>query len=139
MAKTVVVQTINNRMRFKCSTCGARRNSSVLPNLRRKSMRCHKCGVITRCILNRRAAPRGLQGGKVNMITNEGNEFEVNVHDISRHGVGLSIPVKASRARKIAKGQQVRFNCRWNPSLMGSSRFVVMSNDGQRIGVKKIS
>lgn len=138
MAKTVVFQVINNRMRFKCGSCGARRNSTVPKGIRRKSVRCHNCGTITRCILNRRADPRGVQGGKVTMITNEGKEVDVNIHDISRSGIGLIIPIKVSRARKIVKGQEVRFNCRWNPRLIGSSRFVVMSNDGQRIGVKKI-
>ena len=137
MAKTAIFQVINNRMLFKCASCGAKRHSSVLSNIRRKNVKCHKCDAVTRGILNRRANRRELQSGKVLMITNEGKEIEVNIHDISRDGVGIDIPVRASRARKIVKGQEVRFNCKWNPRLMGSDRFVVMSNDGQRIGVKK--
>jgi len=138
MAKTAIIQVINNRMRFKCGNCGAKRSSSVLSGVRRKSMQCHKCKTTTRCTLNRRVTPRESQCGKVLLITSEGRELEVNIHDISRTGFGLVIPLKVSRARKILKGQKVRFNCRWNPTLMGSGYYQVVSNDGQRIGVKRI-
>ncbi|MCK5604700.1 hypothetical protein KAR91_22615, partial [Candidatus Pacearchaeota archaeon] len=71
MGKTVNFRVINNRMQFRCSTCGAKRNFPVPANLRRKNMRCHKCGVVTKCMLNRRAIPRELQSGQAVMITSE--------------------------------------------------------------------
>ena len=72
------------------------------------------------------------------MITSEGKEIDVNIHDISMGGIGLDISIRAARARAVAIGQEVHFRCSWNPRLLGNARFVVQNNNGQRIGVKKI-
>lgn len=139
MGKMIVFRVVNNRMQFKCSACAAKRNFPIQANIRSKNMRCHKCGTITRCLLNRRITPRELHSGKAIMITSEGKEIAVNIHDISMNGgIGLDIPIRAARARTVKTGDEVRFNCKWNPRLLGSGRFIVINNNGQRIGIKKV-
>ncbi len=139
MANLVNFRIINNRMQFRCPKCGAKRNFPVQGNIRKKNMRCHKCGKVIGCVLNRRATPRQLQSGIATMITNEGKEISVNIHDISATGIGIDIPITIARARIIKTGQKVRFNCKWNPRLLGSGYFVIINNSGQRIGVRKAS
>lgn len=139
MAKVKKFRVINNRIQFRCVACGAKRNLPVQPNIRSKNVRCHKCAVITRCSLNRRTTARTLQSGKVTMITEEGKEIVVNIYDISTDGgYGFELPIRASRAKTVKIGEEVRFNCKWNPRLLGSGRFKVISSNGQRIGVKKV-
>lgn len=140
MNKTSNIRVVNNRMQFRCASCGAKRNFPVLPNIRIKNMRCHKCGVITRCLLNRRITTRELHSGKVIMLTTEGKEITVNLHDISMNGgFGVDLPIRASRARTVKVGDEVRFNCKWNPRLLGSGRFKVINSNGQRLGIKKVA
>ena len=134
--RTVTFRVVNNRMQFRCSRCGARRNVPVPANLRRKNIRCHKCETVIKCMLNRRATPRQVQSGKAEMIINEGKKIEVNIYDISIDGIGIDIPFRAVRA--IAIGQKVRFSCSWNSRLIGNSYFVVKSIKGHRAGLKKI-
>lgn len=139
MGRMIVFRVINNRMQFKCSSCAAKRNFPVQSSIRSKNMRCHKCDAITRCVLNRRITPRELHSGKAVMITGEGKEIAVNVHDIAMNGgIGLDIPIRAARARTVKIGQEVRFNCKWNPRLLGSGRFKVINCNGQRVGIKKV-
>ena len=139
MGKMIVFRVINNRMQFKCAVCAAKRNFPIQANIRSKNMRCHKCDTITRCLLNRRITPRELHSGKAIMITSEGKEIAVIIHDISMNGgIGLDIPIRAARARMVKPGEEVRFNCKWNPRLLGSGRFIVINTNGQRIGIKKV-
>ena len=141
MKNAIVFRVINNRMHFKCATCSAKRNLPVQPDIRGKNIRCHKCDAITKCVFNRRVAPRELQSGEVIMITKEGKELTVNIHDISTNGglgFGFDIPLRAARARTISVGQEVHFNCKWNPRLLGSGRFKVINSRGQRIGIQKM-
>ncbi len=139
MGRTVSFRVINNRVQFKCSACGAKRSYPIRANLRRKNMRCHKCGAITQCLLNRRIINRELQSGKATLITSEGKEIEVNIHDISTGGgIGVDLPVSAMRSGVVRVGQNVRFRCMWNSRLLGSGMFKVVNSNGQRVGVKKI-
>ncbi len=139
MGKKIIVRVINNRMQFKCPSCAARRNYPVQPNIRSKNIRCSKCQSITRCTLNRRTTPRELSSGKAIMLTNEGKHIEVNIHDISIDGgIGIDIPIAAARARTVTPGAEIRFNCKWNPRLLGSGSFKVINSNGQRLGIKKM-
>lgn len=139
MGKLIVFRVINNRMQFKCEQCDARRNFPVQPSIRSRNIRCHKCDAVTRCLLNRRLTRRELQSGKANMITREGRNIVVNLHDISVDGgLGLELPIRAARAKVVKIGEEVRFNCKWNPRLLGSGRFKVVSSDGQRLGIQKV-
>lgn len=138
MGRMIVFRVINNRMQFKCSACGAKRNFPVQANIRSKNMRCYKCGATTRCSLDRRITSRMLQSGKATMLTAENKEIAVFVHDISMNGgIGLDIPIRAARAQTVKIGEEVHFNCKWNPRLLGSGRFEVINCNGQRVGVKK--
>lgn len=139
MGKKILVRVINNRVQFKCSSCAARRNYPVQPHIRCKNIRCHKCHVMTSCTLNRRLTTRELSSGNAILITNEGKTIEVFIHDISINGgIGLDIPITAARARTVKVGTEVRFNCKWNPRMLGSGRFKVINSKGQRIGIKKV-
>ncbi len=140
MGKMIIFRVINNRMQFKCEMCEARRNLPVQPNIRNRNIRCHKCGAITRCQLNRRLTRRELQSGKATMVTREGRKIAVNIHDISINGgLGLEIPMRIARAKVVKVGEEVRFECKWNPRLLGSGRFQNIINDGQqRLGIKNL-
>ncbi len=138
MSKTRTFPVVANRIQFRCPECKTRKFSAVQPNLRRKSMRCLKCGEITKCILDRRSKARELHGGKIVMVTQGGRNLEVFLHDISVDGIGIELPVKALRARKMTTGRQVRFKCSWNPSLLNGS-FIVNNIKDQRIGIQKTS
>ena len=137
MGKTRTFQVVANRIQFRCPECRARKFSTVQPNLRRKSMRCLKCGEMTKCILDRRCKARELHGGKIVMVTQGGKNLEVFLHDISVDGIGIDLPVKALRAGKITAGRQVRFKCSWSPGLLNGS-FIVNNIKDQRIGIQKV-
>lgn len=139
ISKTINCRVISNRMQFRCSSCGAKRNLPVQANLRRKKIRCHKCGNVTNCKLNRRANPRESQSGKAVMITSEGKKIDVNIFDISMNGIGIEIPHSAVRSQTVSIGKKVRFECKWNPRLIGNNYFVVRNKNGQRIGLEKIT
>lgn len=100
-------------------------------------MQCSKCGEITKCIVDRRAKPRTLHGGKIVMVTQEGTDLEVYLHDISVDGIGIDIPAKTMRSSKLKKGRRVKFKCNWNPGLFTNGSFVVNNIKDQRIGVEK--
>ncbi len=72
------------------------------------------------------------------MITEGGRHLEVYLHDISVNGIGINIPVKILRSRKLKTGRKVRFKCNWNPKLFNSGSFMVHSIKDQRIGIKKV-
>ena len=138
MGKTRNFDVVNNRIRFKCPSCGARRNSALPSNLRRKNIRCHKCGEIIRCMFNRRSRPRHTHLGKVEMITKDNKNLDVNLRDISAEGIGIEMPLGSLRSRKIAIGHQVRFKCRWNSQLLDAGYFTVTTIKDQRVGLKKV-
>lgn len=138
MGKTRNFNVINNRIQFKCPACGARRNSALPPTLRKKNIRCHKCNEVVRCIFNRRVNPRVSHLGKIEMVTRDGKNLDVNLRDISARGIGLDIPIGSLRSRKIAIGHKVRFKCRWNPRLLDTGYYVVKTIKDQRIGLQKL-
>jgi hypothetical protein len=90
-------------------------------------------------MLNRRAHPRQSQSGKAVMITTEGKKIDVNIFDISMNGIGIEIPHSARRSQTVLIGKKVRFECNWNPRLIGNNYFVVRNKNGQRIGLEKIT
>lgn len=137
MSRTLVFKVVRNRMQFKCPHCGVRRSLSVPPSVRRKSLRCHKCGETVRCSLNRRAYPRESLSGKMMMIMPEGEELEVYLTDMSPNGAGFDLSISAIRRNKIAVGKEVRFSCSWGKHLLGSGTWVIVNFKGQHIGVKK--
>lgn len=138
MGKTKTFRIINNRLQFRCASCGAKRSFSIPPHLRGKNIRCHKCGEITRCSFNRRGTLRELQSGKAILITDHGKEVDIFLTDMSTKGIGFELSLKAARARVIQVGDQVRLHCSWNQHLLSGSRFVVQNINGQRVGVKKM-
>jgi hypothetical protein len=101
-------------------------------------MRCTNCGEVTTCMIDRRARPRTLQGGKLMMVTQGGIDLEVSLHDHSVDGIGIDIPAKTLRSSNIKAGRQVRFKCSWNPRLINNGSFVVNNIKDQRIGVEKV-
>ncbi len=138
MAKSQTYKVINNRIQYKCVECHAKRNLPVPPNVRSRSVRCHKCGELSRCKLNRRQNPRQLQSGKVIVITRQKREIEVQLHDISPEGVGFDVAVGATRS-SIALKQEIKFRCGWNPRLFGRGQFIVQNIKGNRIGAQNIA
>lgn len=138
MGKTKDFLVVEGRVFFKCPLCGAKKTLPVPPGIRQVSTHCHKCGEITRCRLNRRFRPREQQAGKVLMLTDEGQEFEINLNDLSMEGVGFEIPINLARAHKVSQGDVIRFRCSWNQRLLGNHRYSVISVYGQRVGAKKI-
>lgn len=136
MAKSVIFKVINNRMQFRCSACKAKRNVTVPPDIRVKSIRCHKCAELTRCVFNRRVEPRENQAGSVVLTTSSGREIDVMLHDRSREGLGFNFPVGTARTHRISVGNQVRLHCSWNPRLIPSRIFVVQNVKDQRVGLK---
>jgi hypothetical protein len=135
MARTKTFRVENGRMLFKCHACQGTRLFAVAPGVRMRSVRCAKCGETTRCIFNRRHAPRELQSGKILARTADGKELAVDLSDISPDGIGFEIAFRD--AVKIAVGRDLQLKCTWNPHLLGQERYVVRSVIGQRVGVER--
>lgn len=138
MGKTVTFQAVNNRIQFRCPHCNAKRNMAIPPDLRKKSVRCHKCGETTRCGIDRRTSQRSYQAGKVVVVAGDGRQFEVNLHDISATGAAFNLPLGKIRPTGIAAGKQVKIKCGWNPRLFGNSSFLVKNVLGRRVGVQRV-
>lgn len=136
MAKSVIFKVINNRMQFRCSACKAKRNVTIPADIRTKSIRCHKCAELTRCIFNRRVRPRENQSGSIILTTSAGKEVDVMLHDLSTEGLGFDIPVGSARTYRIGIGNQVRLRCAWNPRLIPTTAFIVKNIKGQRVGLR---
>ena len=139
MLRTQNFKVVRNRMQFRCPLCGVKRSVSVSPSIRRKSMRCHKCGEIIKCALNRRIYPRELLSGKMIMVIPGGVEIDAFLSDKSAGGAGFDLAIADIRRNRISTGQEVRFRCSWSPMLLGNSRFIIVNIQGQRIGVKRIT
>jgi len=136
MAKSVIFKVVNNRMQFRCFSCKAKKNVTIPPDIRTKSIRCHKCRELTRCNFNRRVHPRENQDGTVILRTSAGREIGVMLNDLSREGLGFNIPVGSARTYRIGVGNEVRLRCAWNPRLIPNTAFVVKNIRGQRVGLK---
>lgn len=136
MPKTRTFRLVDSRLQFKCPLCKAKRMVTVPGTVRRRSIRCHKCKELTRCVLNRRVIQREQQYGKVMLTTSDGFEFEVDLFDISINGVGFELPYRSFGKVKI--GREIQFRCSWNPGLLKGSRFIVKSINGSRVGAEQI-
>jgi len=110
---------------------------AILPNIRQKTVTCHKCRESTKCLLNRRSQPREAQAGKVVMVTGDNREFDITLHDLSLDGAGFELPTGIPKSCRIAVGSHVRLKCTWNPKLFGSSVYEIKSIHGRRVGVKR--
>ena len=108
---------------------------AVGPGVRTRSMRCTKCGEITRSMLNRRVVERESQSGKVLVYVSDGRQIEADLFDISRDGVGFDVSIRD--IMKITIGRDLTFKCPWNPQLLSQGRYVVKSIKGQRVGAER--
>lgn len=135
MAKTRTLKVINGRIQFKCFNCQARRLIGVAQHVRRRSIKCHKCGEITKAILNRRMVQREQQYGNVLLYTMDGSEMEVSLFNISLHGVGFEVPIQLRQ--KLSVGQIVEFRCPWNPKLLSQVTYQIRSIVNQKVGAEK--
>lgn len=136
MPKTKEFRVQDRRLLFKCPSCGARR-TSIIPDIRRKSIRCHNCGEITRAIFNRRPEQRVYHAGKLTLKTREGRELEVTLKDLSSKGIGFELPT--GKALKLLKvGHEIHLTCAWNSSLLPDPRYVVRNINGLRVGAEKL-
>ena len=136
--KPVITKVINNRMQFMCSKCRTKRNLPVQANIRRKRVRCKKCGAITICNLNRRLVPRRSQSGNAVMIASDGQTIDVKIFNISDNGIGVEIPPNMIRSHVIKVGKKFRFECNWSRYFLRNSSFIIKNIYGQRIGLEKI-
>ena len=134
MAKSKTFLIIRGRINFKCYSCQAKRMMAIPPGIRRRSIRCHRCGEITNCNFNRRMIRREQQRGKVLMSTGNYSDVEVDLFDISNTGIGFD--VAARDIRKVSVGSEVQFRCTWNPRLFRRGRYVIKSIKGRRIGAQ---
>lgn len=138
MGKTKTFRVINNRLQFRCRSCGARKNVAVPPQLRGRTIRCHKCGEMTKCLFNRRETLRELQSGKAVLINDRGKEVDIFLTDISTKGIGFELSLQAARTRPVKVGDKVRLTCSWSQRLLDGSRYIVQNINGLRVGVKKV-
>lgn len=139
MGVTKVFQVVENRIFFKCPSCGYKKTVAIPPNVQQISTRCPKCEELTRCRLNRRVRNREQQTGKVVMVTEDGKEYDISLYDISATGVGFDIPIGVARAKMISVGNTVKFRCSWNSQILGFGRYQVRSIRGQRVGAMRIA
>ena len=137
MAKTKEYRIQDRRLLFKCPSCGARRNS-IVPDIRRKTIRCHNCGEMVKCLFNRRPEQRVYHAGILLLKTRDGREMEVILKDVSSKGIGLELPAGKS-LRHLSVGHEISLSCSWNPNLIPDARYIIRNIQGLRIGAEKIS
>ncbi len=137
MAKTKEFKVLDRRLLFKCPSCGARK-TSIIPDIRRKSIRCHSCGELVNCLFNRRPEQREFQAGMLLLKTRDGRQFEVILRDISSRGIGIELPAGKSM-RHLSIGHEISLTCNWNPRLLPESRYIIRNIIGLRIGAEKVS
>ena len=137
MPKTKEFKIQDRRLLFKCPSCGARKNS-VIPDIRRKTVRCHNCGEMVRCLFNRRPETRVYHAGKLTLRTRDGREFEVTLKDLSSKGIGFELAAGKS-LRHLSVGHEINLSCTWNPNLLSQSRYVVRNINGLRVGAEKLA
>jgi len=136
MAKTKEFRIQNKRLLFKCPSCGARRNS-VIPDIRRKTIRCHNCGEMIKCLFNRRPDQRVYHAGKLVMRTRDGREVEVILKDVSARGIGFELPAGKS-LKMVSVGHEISLICNWNPNLLRDSRYIIKNINGLRVGAETV-
>ncbi len=137
MAKTKTYRVKDNRIRFICDNCQSKRSLTVPPNARNRSVRCHSCGALSRCNLNRRNQPRSRQTGKVTMMLSSGKELPIDLLDISPSGVGID--TKPGESRSLSLRDEVQFKCGWNPNLFAGGRYIIRSISGNRVGIQNVA
>lgn len=136
MSKTKEFKVSEQRLLFKCPSCGARR-TSVIPDIRRKTVRCPQCGEMVKCLFNRRPEQRVQHSGKLMLTTRDSRKIEVTLLDISSRGIGLELP--ASKALKLLSvGTEFTLTCSWNSKLLPDSRYVVRNIQNLRVGAERI-
>lgn len=135
MAKTQTFRVVGGRIHFKCHSCQGKRMVAIPPQVRRRSIRCHKCGEITHANFNRRLLQREQQKGKVLMFSGDGEYVEVDLYDLSPQGVGFDISIRD--VRKISVGKEIQFRCTWNSKLFNQGRYVIRSIKGRRVGAQR--
>lgn len=86
-------------------------------------------------MLNRRFVKRGQQLGRVILLTQRDERLEVNLFDISLHGVGFDLALKDTA--KLNIGDEVRFICPWSPNLLRQGRYKLRSQHGCRVGAEQ--
>ena len=136
MAKTQTFQVVGGRIRFKCHACQSIRMLAIPNQVRRRSIRCHKCGEITQAGFNRRLVQREQQKGKVLISASDGTYIDVDLVDISQNGIGFDMAIRD--IRKVAVGKEVQFRCTWNSQLLSQGRYIVRSIKGRRVGAERI-
>lgn len=129
-----VFQVKDNRFHFKCPDCQTKRILPVPPAVRTKNVKCHRCGKVAKCILNRRLTQRQSQSGKATMILAGGRELSIDLHDISPNGLSCSIDVNV--APMISITDEVHFSCGWNPDLFTRSSYIIKNIQGNRVSVQ---
>jgi len=134
MIKTKYFRVVNGRFHFKCGECQTKRMMSIDPAIRKRSIRCHKCKELTRCVFNRRLESRKQQLGKVLLTITGGRELDASLFDNSPHGVGFNMSIRD--VKKISVGMTINLRCPWNQNLLGDGRYIVTSIRGHRIGAK---
>ncbi len=136
MAKTQTFRVVGGRIHFKCHMCQSKRMVTIPSEVRRRSIRCHKCGEITHANFNRRVVYREQQKGKVLMSPGNEKYFEVDLADISPDGVGFDVAFRD--IRQLSVGKEIHFRCTWNSKLLNQGRYVIRSIKGRRIGAQRI-
>ena len=136
MPKTKEFRVQDRRLLFKCPTCGARR-TSIIPDIRRKTIRCHNCGEMVRCVFNRRPEQREILSGKLTLKVRDGRELEVTLKDLSSRGIGFELPTGKS-LKLLSVGNEIHITCSWNPKLLSDSRYIVRNINGLRVGAEKV-
>lgn len=109
----------------------------MIPDIRRKSIRCHACGELIKCLFNRRPEQRVYHAGILNLRTRDGREIEVILKDLSSRGIGFELPAGKS-LKLLSIGHEVNLSCSWNPNLIPDSRYVIRNINGLRIGAEKV-
>ncbi len=137
MARSRTFRVIDGRIHFKCYSCQGKRMVTIPGEVRRRSIRCQKCGEITRCDFNRRQINREQQKGKVLVTTGISKQaMEVDLHDMSIYGIGFDVSLRDMR--KFSVGDELHFRCTWNSQLFSQGRYVVRSIKGRRIGAQRL-
>jgi len=131
MARSRTFQVLSNRIKHVCLGCENKRVFSVPPQVRTRSIKCHKCGTRERVNLNRRTQPREAQAGRVTLKTSAGKEILTDLSDISSKGVGVILAMSSARALRVK--EVVHFSCSWNPRLL-SGKYEIRSIRGNRVG-----
>ena len=133
--RTKEFKVVNRRFQFRCPNCEGTR-SYFVNDLRRKTVKCFKCGQQTRCVFNRRTDKRDYQSGKIILTTRNGKEIDVNLKNVSFYGAGIEIP-PGIPSTILSVGQEVNLRCSWNSQLLRNRRYIIQNISGQQVGVRR--